>query len=351
MANYYIGANDEHGQNPPTPGKRTPVMPYLNVPFYENQFNRPTKNKFIEGCLRNGLRVFDVKPEITDTSISERVRRINRQGLTLLVTFAYNAFGAGQTFNNVAGVSTFYDPTNTNSNQSRILSEEVYTQLLEGTEQRGIGVGTLQNVGVLRSVNCPSTLIEAGFMTNFEEAKLMLDPDFQTEVAEETLLGVCNYLGIAYVPRNNLANYQLLRLGTRGNFVMLLQFLLWQNGYDIDIDGIFGNQTNRYVVDFQQRNGLVADGIVGNNTWRTLLVLPPRPTIRQGSSNVYVAYLQQKLTSKLYPVGAIDGIFGTATKNAVMEFQRETGIDVDGIVGAVTWQNVERIGGGRPLPR
>lgn len=30
MANasdYYIGANDEHGLNPPTAGKRTPVMP------------------------------------------------------------------------------------------------------------------------------------------------------------------------------------------------------------------------------------------------------------------------------------------------------------------------------------
>ena len=40
MATYYIGANDEHGQNPFTAGKRTPVMPYLGVPFYENQFNR-----------------------------------------------------------------------------------------------------------------------------------------------------------------------------------------------------------------------------------------------------------------------------------------------------------------------
>ena len=44
---YYIGANDEHGQNPFTAGKRTPVMPYLNTPIYENQFNRPTKIKFL----------------------------------------------------------------------------------------------------------------------------------------------------------------------------------------------------------------------------------------------------------------------------------------------------------------
>lgn len=34
---YYLGANDEHGVNPPTDGKRTPVMPYLNRRIYENE--------------------------------------------------------------------------------------------------------------------------------------------------------------------------------------------------------------------------------------------------------------------------------------------------------------------------
>ena len=72
MATYYIGANDEHGQNPPTAGKRTPVLPYINRSFYENEFNRPTKNCFIEACLRCGFDVYDVKPEIIDISISEK---------------------------------------------------------------------------------------------------------------------------------------------------------------------------------------------------------------------------------------------------------------------------------------
>lgn len=36
MANanvFLIAANDEHGQNPPTVGKRTPTMPYINQSF------------------------------------------------------------------------------------------------------------------------------------------------------------------------------------------------------------------------------------------------------------------------------------------------------------------------------
>ena len=343
---YYIGANDEHGQNPPTAGKRTPVMPYLNRQIYENEFNRPTKNKFIEALLRNGFSVFDVKPELTDTSVSTRVARVNRQNLTLLVTFAYNAFGMGNSFNSARGVSTYYSPRNRRATQSRQLSEEVYEKLLQGTNQRGNGVNTL-DIGVLSSVNCPSTLVEAGFMTNLEEAKLMLDWDFQTEVAEETCNGVCTYLGVPYLPRNDLANYPLLRRGDRGNFVLLLQFLLFNYGYQLDIDGIFGTNTQTAVRNFQQENGLTVDGIVGNNTWKTLLFLPPYPTLRLGSRGVYVRYLQSKLTAKLYPLGAVDGIFGANTLNAVRAFQQENNLAVDGIVGPLTWQSVATVGGGR----
>ena len=350
MATYYIGANDEHGQNPFTLGKRTPVMPYLNVPFYENQFNRPTKIRFLEACLRNGFAVYDVKPELTDTSISTRVARINRQNLTLLVTFGYNAFGSGTTFNSASGISTFYSQRNVRASQSRALAEDMYEQLIGGTDQRGRGVSALSDVGVLESVNCVSALVEPGFMTNFAEAKLMLDPDFQTEVAEECCRGVCVYLSQNYVPRDNLANYPTLRNGSNGNFVYLLQYILNQNGYSLTVDGAFGNNTLNAVTAFQTAQGLTADGIVGANTWRTLLVLPPRPTIRQGDKGVYVRYLQQKLTSKLYPLGAIDGIFGNGTRGAVVEFQQENGLTPDGIVGPLTWEVVSRIGGGRPMP-
>lgn len=350
MATYYIGANDEHGQNPFTQGKRTPVMPYLNVPFYENQFNRPAKIKFMEACLRNGLAVYDVKPELTDTSVAERVRRINSQRLTLLVTFGYNAFGNGNTFNSASGISVFYSTRNVNARLSRMLSEDVYEQLINGTEQRGRGVSTLTDVGVLQSVNCTSTLIEPGFMTNFDEAKLMRDPDFQTEVAEETCRGVCVFLARSFVTRNDLNNYPLLRTGSQSDFVYLLQLMLNQNGFNLVVDGKFGTNTVNAVTRFQQTNGLVPDGVVGTQTWRTLLVLPPRPTVRQGSRGTYVKYLQEKLTSKLYPVGTIDGIFGANTERGVKEFQQENGLTVDGIVGPATWELVSRIGGGRSQP-
>lgn len=336
MANedFYIGANDEHGVNPPTQGKRTPVVPGLNKQIYENEFNRAAKNKFIEACMRQDFSVYDVKPELQDISINERIRRINSQNLTLLVTFAYNAYG--DSFNNASGIETFYSPQNPKATQSRNLAENLYNELIQGTQQTGRGVKTL-NVGVLSNVNCTSSLIEAGFMTNLREAKLMINPLFQTEVGEEACHGVCNFLGVNYIPRNNLNNYPLLRNGSQGNFVYLLQFILNQYGYNLSVDGIFGTRTLNAVRDFQRNNSLSVDGLVGNNTWKTLLTLPPYPLLKQNYRGAYVTFLQQLLESNLYPVGGIDGIFGTRTLNAVRAFQQANGLTVDGIVGNNTW--------------
>lgn len=334
-SNYYIGGNDEHGINPPTPGKRTPVMPGLNRQIYENEFNNAAKNAFLAACLRQGFSVYDVKPENYDVSISTRVVRINRQNLTALVTFAYNAYG--DTFNNANGFEVFYSPSNPRATQSRNLANAIYNRLSQGTSQNGRGVKTL-DVGVLSSVNCVSALIEAGFMTNLREARLMINPLFTTEVGEEACQGVCDFLGVEYIPRGNLANYPLLRRGSDNNFVFLLQFILnHYYGTNLAVDGIFGAGTESAVRNFQQVNGLTVDGIVGTNTWRTLLTLAPYPTLRQGNSGAYVTFLQQLLESNLLPVGTIDGIFGSRTLSAVRTFQQNNNLTVDGIVGARTW--------------
>lgn len=338
--NYYIGGNDEHGVNPPTPGKRTPIIAGLNRQIYENEFNRAAKNYFLEGCLRQGFSVYNVKPEQNDVSINERIVRINRQNLTLLVTFAYNAFG--DNFNSASGVEVFYSPTNSQPNQSRALAENLYQNLIKGTPQNGRGVKTL-DAGVLSRVNCVSALVEAGFMTNLAEARRMINPLWQIEVGEECCQGVCDYLGEEYLPRGNVANYPLLRRGESNNFVTLLQFILNQNGASLAIDGVFGQNTENAVRTFQQQNGLSVDGIVGPNTWRTLLFLPPYPTLRQGDRGIYVWFLQSLLESNQIPVGGIDGIFGANTERAVRTFQTNNSLAVDGVVGANTWNAVARI--------
>ena len=121
--------------------------------------------------------------------------------------------------------------------------------------------------------NCPSVLIEAGFMTNLREAKLMMDPDFQRQVGEEACHGVCDYLGVSYKKPLSLT-YPLLKRGSRGDKVKYLQYKLLSKFYNPgEIDGIFGSRVDTAVRNFQKASGLSVDGIVGPKTWAKLKVI------------------------------------------------------------------------------
>lgn len=67
-----------------------------------------------------------------------------------------------------------------------------------------------------------------------------------------------------------MASYSTIRNGSRGSSVSELQRLLNQNGYNLDVDGIFGSNTEAAVRDYQRKNSLAVDGIAGNNTWGSL---------------------------------------------------------------------------------
>ena len=57
---------------------------------------------------------------------------------------------------------------------------------------------------------------------------------------------------------------------------------------------------------------------------------------KYGSSGTEVTQIQQKLSSLGYYNGAIDGVYGTQTKNAVIRFQKDCGLTADGIAGSKT---------------
>ena len=104
------------------------------------------------------------------------------------------------------------------------------------------------------------------------------------EIAESAAKGLCEWFGIPYVeaepePTDSvtdgfIAVFPQLSKGSKGDKVRVLQELLLGRGYDLGTygaDGDFGATTHRRVVGFQTTQGLIADGIVGENTWRKLL--------------------------------------------------------------------------------
>ena len=61
-----------------------------------------------------------------------------------------------------------------------------------------------------------------------------------------------------------------VRKGAEGNITWLIQSMLICKLFNINADGIFGPATERAVREFQKRNGLSQDGIVGKNTFNKL---------------------------------------------------------------------------------
>ena len=134
--------------------------------------------------------------------------------------------------------------------------------------------------------------------------------------------------------------------GCTGDAVKTLQEKLNAKGFDSgNVDGIFGAKTYAAVTAFQKANSLGVDGIVGKLTWAKLYDATPvsvtpvttQPMLRTGSRGDAVRKLQELLNAKGYTCGNVDGIFGSKTYAAVLEFQKANSLGADGIVGPLTW--------------
>jgi len=136
-----------------------------------------------------------------------------------------------------------------------------------------------------------------------------------------------------------------IRKGDRGPAVEDVQRRLRLLGADLGptgIDGVFLGATLAAVSAFQRDRGLAEDGDVGPQTWAALV----DATFTLGDRLLYLHFphfhgadvrvLQGALNALGFAAGSLDGIFGAYTERAVREFQANSGLPVDGIVGLDT---------------
>lgn len=166
-----------------------------------------------------------------------------------------------------------------------------------------------------------------------------------------------------------------LRLGSAGPEVAVVQASLnriAQNYPAIPkigrVTGVFGEETQRAVREFQRIFNLTPDGVVGKATWYELVYLYvavtrlaellsegqeyynvrfrfPGEELRQGSRGGEVRVLQYMLAilaelNQEIPPLTVDGDFGAATAQAVRDYQRWTGMEVTGVVNESTWESI-----------
>lgn len=255
MAKYLVALDDGHGMK--TPGKRTPRMSNGKV-IHENEFNRAVVKILDEELQRCGIDTLLVSPTDKDTSLGARVRLANSKGADIYQSTHYNAFDGSFAGADPEGFSLHIYP---GSVEGRKLAESVMKYLKGGTKQVNRGIKE-SNFYVLRNTRMAALLTENGFMDNKREASLMLNKDFQKEVAIEHAKGICDYLGVEYKEENK----GYFEQGDTGAGVKLLQSDLIELGYHLKADGIYGENTKGAVIQFQRDYELEVDGFAGPQT-------------------------------------------------------------------------------------
>ena len=133
----------------------------------------------------------------------------------------------------------------------------------------------------------------------------------------------------------------------------------------VPIDGIYDTETRNAVIAFQNKYGLITNGIVDKITWDTIyseylasvmnnskplaVNFFPRNSLNQplhiGDTGFTINVLQYMLRELSRDYGeifniSISGIYDTPTENAIKEFQRLNSILENGYVDIATWNRI-----------
>ena len=155
-------------------------------------------------------------------------------------------------------------------------------------------------------------------------------------------------------PEESEAEYKVLEKGSEGAEVKALQEALIELGFlKGTADGKFGAATENAVLLFQQANGYPTTGVMDANAQAFLYAGKPKnsadkatkvtvvspvsgATMKLNATGDAVGELQAQLKTMGYYTGEITRVYDTATKKAVIAFQKQNGLTADGIAGAAT---------------
>lgn len=177
-----------------TAGKRSPPLEDGSI-VYEGVFNRIIVRKIIEKCRLYGFNCINLVDSEKDLSLSSRVRTANelhrKHKNCIYISVHANASEDGKmlegNFFDAHGIETYYfqNPKNSKvySKEGRRVAELFHKNIIKNTARRDRGPKG-DNYYVLRNTIMPSIITENGFMTHKEEARLLLNEDYQNKVAQ-----------------------------------------------------------------------------------------------------------------------------------------------------------------------
>ena len=119
--------------------------------------------------------------------MAERKRIANESGADILVSIHQNAFPSAK----VKGAQVFY---HNSSGEGKVLAECVQESLrhrVDGSNNRQAKEN--KDYYILRTTEIPAVIVECGFLSNYEEEKLLNDAEYQEKLAWAIYCGILDY--------------------------------------------------------------------------------------------------------------------------------------------------------------
>ncbi|MBC1224282.1 N-acetylmuramoyl-L-alanine amidase [Nostoc sp. UCD121] len=290
---------------------------------FEDNLTLDVGNRVIAKLRALGNDVVVCRPSSASTvrdSLSKRCSTANGSKVDIYVSIHFNAFN-----NQANGTEVF-----ATSETGRRIAKPVLDEIVKlGFFNRGVKSGS--HLYVLKNTDMPAILVECCFIDSQKDMNLF-NPEAMANAIVKGLTGKVPTTPVNPVPdEEENVDATILRLQKSLNRLKITD----KNGNALVEDGFTGANTKSAVEKFQAIVGVQPTGVANEATWNAINLILAKRIIRPNhAGGAVVRYLQYRLGVEN------DGVYGPQTEVAIKNFQKQNGLDADGIVGPASWQKL-----------
>ncbi|HSH35324.1 N-acetylmuramoyl-L-alanine amidase family protein [Schnuerera sp.] len=161
----------------------------------EKDVNLSVSLKLNESLEELGYTTIMTRDDDSFVDLYDRAKIANRNQADLFISIHANSIGNP----NISGIQVLYhskDKDKVKKEDTLALAKIMMEELTNGTGAEDKGLLPREKTVVIRDTSMPSVLIELGFLTNKEEARLLTDDDYQNLLVESIIKGIEKYLDL-----------------------------------------------------------------------------------------------------------------------------------------------------------
>ncbi|MCF6465404.1 hypothetical protein C3E90_05835 [Clostridium sp. Cult2] len=158
----------------------------------EKDINLSVSLKLNDSLMNKGYNTVMTRDNDIYVDLYERAKIANRNQADLFISIHSNSIGNA----NISGIQVLYhskDKAKVSKEDTLALAKIMMEELTKGTGAQDKGLLPRERTVVIRDTSMPSVLIELGFLTNPEEARLLNDEGYQDILVESIIKGIEKY--------------------------------------------------------------------------------------------------------------------------------------------------------------